>query len=292
MYCFLYFCIMKLYVIALLSIVFFNACEEVPPAIDFKPPYKTKDTTYVVSPAPIPQHKAVLIEDLTGVRCVNCPQAAAKALEIIASKTEDSVVAMALYLNQLSNFTTPWDGYPVCNSAIATTIVDFYGVPSGLPNGYIDRAIITPNTTRFNAYTTWKNLVDKRLREANPVNIEISDEVSGRNVSIKLKLQYNTDKSGSTHKYALYVTEDGIVGMQLGAPTPSDQYVHNHVLRYAFGNPLGNILSEPLVAGRTFEKILDYTIPAEYNIDKLKLVCVITDSNTGEVVNVREIHVK
>jgi len=58
------------------------------------------------------------------------------------------------------------------------------------------------------------------------------------------------------------------------------------------GIQLGNALPETIVAGRTYDKELDYTIPAEYKIDKCRLVCVVTDANTGEVVNVREVHVK
>jgi len=284
-----YVCNMKHVVLALLSFVLLNACEEVPPVIDFSTPYKTKDTTYVVSPAPPAQHKAVLIEDITGVRCINCPQAAAKAEEIIIEKSEDSVVVIALYSNHLPQFTTPWDGFPLLNSTIANTIVDFYGVPSGLPNGYIDRHIFSPSTVRFNAYTTWKNLVNQRLKASTPVNISMTSSVTGRKATVKLKLAYNTDASSSTHKYALYITESGIVSKQTGA---SDTYVHNHALRYAFGNPLGIALDAPLVSGRVFEKELDYTVPSDYNIDNCHLVCVVTDANTGDVVNVRTIHLK
>lgn len=279
------------YFLALLSFVLlFVGCEEIPPKIDFSVPYKTKDTTYIAANIATPQHKAVLIEDITGVRCVNCPQAAAKAKEIITEKTEDSVVAMALYINQLSNFTTPWDGFPVLNSEIATNMVDFYGVPSGLPNGYVDRAVYAPQTVRFYAYTTWKNLVNQRLKMPTPVNISFNNSLSGRKVIVNLKLEYTSSVS-STHKYCLYLIEDGIVSKQTGATDP-DNYVHNHVLRYSFGNPLGTILSANLVPGRTFEKLLEYDIPTSYIMDNCRLVCVVTDVATGEVVNVREVHVK
>lgn len=284
---------MKLYVLTLISLLFVLSCEEIPPKIDFSEPYVTKDTTYVATTVPQAQHKAVLIEDLTGVRCVNCPQAAAKIKEIIDEKTEDSVVAIALYLNQLPTFTTPHPGYPLCNSEVATNIVDFYGVPSGLPSGYIDRHIFSPSTVRSNTViATWKGLVNQRLKETTPVNINLDATVSGRNVAVNLKFEYNKDVSSSTHKYALYLIEDGIVGMQTGAPAPSDQYVHNHVLRYSFGNPTGIELDAPLVAGRTFEKLLDYTVPSEYDIDNLHLVCIVSDAATGDVINVRAVHLK
>ncbi len=281
---------MKHFVVALSFVLLYSACEEIPPHIDFNEPYKTKDTTYIVSNIPAAQHKAVLIEDITGVRCVNCPQAAAKAKEIVTEKTEDSVVVMALYINQLANFTTPWDGFPLLNTAIASTMVDFYGIPSGLPSGYVDRAVYAPQTVRFYAYTTWKNLVNQRLKMSTPVNIDIQKSVNARKVTVNLKLQYTAAVTGD-HKYALYLIEDGIVSKQTGATDP-ENYVHNHALRYAFGNPLGNALTASLVPGRTFDKELDYTIPSEYNIDNCRLVCVVTDVATGEVVNVREVHVK
>ena len=281
---------MKHFVVALSFVLLFSACEEIPPNIDFSPPYKTKDTTYIVGAVPAAQHKAVLVEDITGVRCVNCPQAAAKAKEIVTEKTEDSVVVMSLYINQLANFTTPWDGFPLLNTTIASTIVDFYGIPSGLPSGYVDRAVFAPQTVRFYAYTTWKNLVNQRLQLSTPVNIDIQKSLSGRALTVDLKLQYTASVS-SAQKYAFYLIEDGIISKQTGATDP-DNYVHNHALRYAFGNPLGNALTAALVPGRTFDKQLEYTIPSEYNIDKCRLVCVVTDVTSGEVVNVREVHVK
>src|SRR5688572_24500027 len=94
---FIYLCVMKLFRLSLLFLIplTFLSCEEEPPFIDFSPPYKTKDTTYINLTIPPAQNKAVLIEDITGVRCVNCPDAAKKARDIVTAKTEDSVVVIA-----------------------------------------------------------------------------------------------------------------------------------------------------------------------------------------------------
>ena len=111
--------------------------------------------SYITENIPLPQHKAILIEDIRGVQCNNCPKAVTKANEIITQKTEDSVVLIGVYTTHLPNFTTPYSGFPVLTSMYSFQIVDALGAPTGLPSGYVDRAIISPQTVRFNAYTTF-----------------------------------------------------------------------------------------------------------------------------------------
>lgn len=266
-----------------------NSCEEVPPYIDFSVPPEVVDTTYVDPTVPTPQHKVVLIEDITGVRCVNCPQAADEIKAIIAEKSEDSVISMALYINQLKTLTSPYPGYPVLNSEYATEMIDFLGLGTGLPTGYVDRKIYTPLTERFVQYKSWRNYVNLQLRGTTPVNIDIEKTLDGNKLTVDLKLVYTSTVSGE-HKVALYLLEDGIMSKQYGGKPTEETYIHNHVLRYNFGASLGTKLEAALTPGRTFEKKLKYEIPAEYKQDKLHVVCVVTDAVTHEVINVRKIH--
>ena len=269
-----------------------SGCEETPPQIDFSiPVIPLKDSTYI-DPVPAPQHKAVLIEDITGVRCINCPDAALKAKDIIAQKSSDSVVVMAIYpTDVLDNFTHPYDGVPQLSTVIARQIVEALGTPQGLPNGYVDR--ITPSGAgRAINYAEWINYVNKRLREKTPVNIDIKKEISNRNLKVEIKLQYNTNAAaGANHKYAIYIIEDGIVSTQYTQSGNNPNYVHNHALRYAFGLAMGNPLTQTTVPGRTYVKQFEYEMPADYVINNCHVVCVVLD-NDENVVNVREIDLK
>ena len=103
-----------------------------------------------------------------------------------------------------------------------------------------------------------------------------------------MKLAYNTAVTDN-HKYSLFITESGIVSKQTTLTSYDDNYVHNHVLRYAFGNAVGNALNSPLVAGRTFEKIFEYEVPSDFNLAKCHIVCVVSDATTEDVINVRQI---
>lgn len=287
---FYYLCNMKRIVFAIGLLVFIlQACEEVPPYIDFTAKAQAKDTTYVNSTVPQAQHKAVLIEDITGVRCNNCPDAAQKAKDIINTKTEDSVVAIALYTSDMPTLTGPYSGYPVLTSNISTQMVQALGLPSAIPNGYIDRHVFSPQTVRYNTYTSWPNLVNQRLLGATtPVNITIEKTLTNRKLSLKIKLEY-TQSVPDVHKVAVYLTESGIISNQLMKSGENHTYAHNHVLRDVLSHQmLGDALNAPLVPGRTFEKLFEYEVPVSYTIDNCHIVCVVSNSNTEDVVNVRQ----
>ena len=64
----------------LLTIV---ACEEVPPLINYEESKSLKDTTYLINTVPAAELKNVLLEDVSGVKCVNCPDAAVIAKSIM-----------------------------------------------------------------------------------------------------------------------------------------------------------------------------------------------------------------
>lgn len=294
---FFYLCRMSRSVLFLISAcLFFSACEEVPPYIDFTRPepvtYKPKDTTYVDVSVPVAQHKAVLIEDVTGVRCNNCPRAAQKAMDLIAAKTSDSVVVVALYSGKYNvNFTTPYPGFPVLNSVYSDQVVGSLGVPNALPSGYVDRKKFGTQTVRYNSDLIWGDLVNQQLGGTSPVSIEIDDSLSGRELIVVIRLDYSSAVSAS-HKYSLFLTESGIVSRQLTTTQTDDNYIHNHVLRHAFGNATGNPVSATLVPGRVYIREHRFIVPADWNIAKCQLVCLVSDAGTEEVVNVREVHVQ
>lgn len=272
-----------------------TACVEVPPAIDFSEPVvPLKDSTYIASPVPAPQHKAVVIEDVTGVRCVNCPDAAMKANDIVNLKSEDSVVVIAQYpIELLNNFTYPWPGVPQLANEISKQIVEALGIPQGLPTGYVDRKKFPGKTQRDIGYQEWINYVNQRLKEKTPVNIHLSKIVKDRNLKVEMKLQYNSAVSAtSSHRYAIYLLEDNIVSTQLENTGENHNYVHNHVLRQSIGLAMGTPLTGPYDAGKTYVKQFEYEIPAEYVIANCHLVCVVLDAtnNSEEVINVRAIH--
>ncbi len=203
------------------------------------------------------------------------------------------MIAIALYpwpgnTNNLFTLTAPYDGFPIVASDISSQIVESLGIPVGMPTGYVERYIFAPQTVRYNALGNWSTLVDQRLKLSTPVNITLQKTVSGKKISVDVKLQYTQSVSG-THKFALYLTEDKIISKQATTNGTVDNYVHNHVLRHTFDLAVGKVLTTTLVPGRTFDKHFEYEIPADYKLENCHIICVIIDSTTDEVINVRKI---
>ncbi len=281
----------NLTILSLLSL-FLYSCEEVPPFIDFSEPQSSLlDTTFIETGVILRQHKMVLLEDITGVRCQNCPAAAATAQNIYNQKTSDSVVVLALYpfIPSLENFTKPYTGEKDLTTIAAKQIVDVNGLPAGLPNGYINRKLFNGRTDKIISPLEWINFVNQELKTQTPVNIELSKSLTGNELTATISLLYSDNLLSSNHSFSLLIMEDGIVSKQKFPTSDDPNYTHNHVLRYAFGNATGNNLNAPLVHGRKFIKAYKYDIPSSWDISKCYLIGIVTDNTTNEVINVRKI---
>lgn len=260
--------------------VFFVACEEEPPFINFEKPNTTLDTTYVNPTPSAPQQKQVVLEDVTGVQCVNCPDAAAiaKALQV-ANPGKVNVIAIHP-LDVLKNFTDPINKPPYVSRQNFTTEVgaiicrDILGVPNALPKGAVDRIKFPDKTDLLIDRTDWTKKVEQELLIPPTVNISLQNDISApaNEIIITAKVEY-TEAATDTNYITLVIVEDSIIDVQeyidysgpIPAPAYNDNYKHMHIMRATITGATGDLLNKPnapLVAGRIFEKRYRYTIPS------------------------------
>jgi hypothetical protein len=288
-----------LFVVVVFSLI---SCEEENHGIIFDEPAPVlKDTTYITSNVPAQPNKKVLLEDLTGVRCVNCPQAAAKAHEL-SLKYKDELVVMGVYLTAQPQFTAPWQGFERLSTAVAQEIANAIGNPQGLPSGYVDRYKFGGSTAAFGV-NLWDGYIQQRLGTS-PVKIELDYANGTDNKRVfKTKLTYVAPVA-QQHKLALYIIENDIISKQSTIPGDSiwngvdyqkvtsgyiDDYSHQHVLRTAVTQPLGELLTAPLERGRVFEKDLEFEWPAAWKQNKSYLIAVVINAQDESVVQVEKI---
>lgn len=273
--------------------VFLISCKEEDHGILNKKdaPVAQKDTSYISSDNLSSVFKKVLLEDITGVKCVNCPKAAEESVRL-KEKYGDTIIPMAIYIKSLPIYSTPWgDGNPDLRTDVAEEIANAIGMPVGLPGGYVDRFKFGASAPLV--INQWENSYKQRTG-LSPVIITLSYEVAPNNkIIVRTKLFYTEDKSNENHKLALYFTESGLIGKQStnepGKSPYIEHYEFNHVLRGSIGNALGARLEEPLVKGRVFEKDFEIDWNKDWNISKCTLIAVVLDESDNSVIQVEEI---
>lgn len=276
--------------------LFFASCEEEPPAVRFTEPEKPLlDTTYLET-APAAQDKNVLLFDITGVRCNNCPDAAAIARKIADTLHPGRVVVVALYPTSISPILTkPWDGYDTMNNADAEALTGNLGTVPSLPIGCVDQIKVSNNY--YLDRGTWVGHVDNQIIKSTPVNIDINTSWDAGNNRGRLEAKVVfTQTLSSEHLIFIGVTESGVVGKQSDQTAkPSgyrEDYVHNHALRKLYTATTGDSLSAPLVPGRVFEKHYYVTPRYNWNPDNLDVVVWVVNADTKEVLQVEHKHLK
>lgn len=266
--------LLKLYLlpgIVIIMLALVIACEEEPPFINFDEPKTTIDTTFVKAIPAAAQVKQVLLEDVTGVQCVNCPDAAtiAKALQV-ANPGRVNVVALHPK-DLLDNFTKPItkagheSKQDFRTPEAATICKDILGVPNSLPKGGIDRVKFADKSDLLLDRTDWTAKVNAQLLVPPPMNITLT-KVPGKanEIIVDVEVEY-TVSATDTNYLTILLVEDSIIDVQeyidyslpIPAPDYNNNYNHMHIVRAAMTSATGDLLNKanaPLVPGRVFKR--------------------------------------
>lgn len=277
--------------ILILALFGLQGCKEVPPFINYTEPDKPLlDTTYIVTTLPAVQSKRVLLFDVTGVRCNNCPNAALKAEEI-SNNNPGKVSVLGLFITSSPSLTAPWPGYDTLSSSTSEYVMQNIEAPGSLPKGSVDQAKF--NGARMIEPTEWTSRVAERLLLTTPVNLETSSQYNSttREARISVKATY-TQNVTVPHKMVIAIMENGIIGKQSTLTGHEDAYEFNHVLRTTLTDPTGLLLTDALNAGRVYEKQYKFVIPAKWKAENCKVIAWIYESTDKNVQQVSEAFIK
>lgn len=271
-------------------VIFLFGCTEVPPVIDFSEPVLlATDTTYITRDLPQNVKKNVLIEDISGVRCNNCPKAADIAHDI-QDKYPNRIAVLTLHSNSYGAFTAPYpESKDTFNTVEATEIVsNLIGEPSGLPAGAIDRKVFAGKTSKINQqYETWESQVVEQLALTPKADLELElTKQQGREIIANVKATFLAEDPSATY-LSVFIVESHIKSKQKMPDNTYDKdYLHNSILRKAVTNYAGVKLADNVEVGRVFEKGFVFTIPEKYDINYCSIVVLINKNEqaTTEVV--------
>lgn len=191
-------------------------------------PVDENDRLIYVKPADV--KRCVLLEDFTGQRCVNCPEAAKVIEQLQAEYGEEAIIAVGIHGGPLSV-----NGK---NSAIGlgTDTGDEYYTAAGspdLPAGRIGR--VGNATTR----DQWHTMVYNQIQRPTPLSITASCQYDEEARLAKIDVS-TLGIEATTGKLQVWLVEDNITALQfMPDGTRNADYVHNHVFRTAVNGTWG-----------------------------------------------------
>ena len=227
-----------------------------------------------------PQVKNVLLEEFTGVRCVNCPQGH-ELLDNLESQHGERFIAISEHSEFLAE---PYDGDQDLRTDDAQAFEDLLGPISAKPSGAVDRKLFSGETSLVYFTQKWSNYVNQQMSLTSPVNIHIETAFNDntRDLQVIVTLHYTSEEL-QENKLTVILLEDNIITLQLGQGSVIDSaYVQNRVLRKSLTSTNGLTLATTKEAGRVVVKsFLVENLPSIWNADELRVIALVHRSGSA-----------
>lgn len=282
-------------ILGCLFMALLGSCTEIPPFIDFSDgPVVLKDTTYISTNIPAKPPKNALIEDISGVRCVNCPAASETAKQLL-SKYGEKVSLITLHPTSLRQYTTPHQGYDTLSTEVAELIMtQILGTPAGLPAGAVNRTRFAGENRTTMAHTSWEKYVQEEIALFTPVVLE--NAFSGTETERKGVLSVKVSLAESVNRplaLSVFLLESDIISKQSTPDGYEEKYKHVHVLREGVTPYNGIKLGDNFEAGRVFEKDFEIQISPKYVYNNCSFVVIVhyADAQGSEVLQVNSLEI-
>lgn len=225
---------------------------------------------------PVEVAKRVLIEDFTGQRCVNCPNASEMIESLQEQYGAENVIAVGIHSGPFSKTAS---GRPL---SLWTETGDYYFNSWNIdaqPTGVIDRKTVS------STYQSWGTIVRDALQASAPLTLgaTTSYDEATRTVTINVNAKGVLDVTG---KLQLWLIEDNITDMQaMPDGSINNNYVHNHVFRTAVNGQDGEDFSIAWDEEKTVTST--YVLNEDWNAENMSVVAfVYNNSGVQQVVKV------
>ncbi|MEQ1746391.1 MAG: Omp28-related outer membrane protein [Saprospiraceae bacterium] len=270
--------------LALLAGLFLSACEE--KLVIITPMTGSGGGT------PGEQKRAVLAEELTGVRCPNCPEGTA-ALVALDKQYGERLVVVSIHAALGYDVPYPNSQYDF-RTGKGTELANYIGSAFFFPCAAINRRIVPPETEPYLPRQVWPGIIAEELEKplAVKIDLETTFDAGSRKLDISADLTPLESLSGE-HRFTVMITQDSIVDVQKVDLATVPEYTHRHILRSIITQASGDPITEPLTSGSPIKKTYSITLPAAWDAKHCSVVAVVSRGGTPnkEVLQVVEKHI-
>lgn len=238
------------------------------------------DRLIYVKPAEV--GRAILIEDFTGQRCINCPTGTEIINGIVDTYGEDNVIAVGIHSGPL--------GFAGNSKTV--------GLMTDTGNEYYTRwdkenkmgqpwVIFNRKTSPDSHYNNWAAMVSAIISEKANLSVKIANAYDAATRTLTTTVRADGVNGTVNGKLQVWIVEDGVKALQMMPDGKSNkEYIHNHVFRAAVNGTWGEDVT--VKEGETTTKQYSYVLPEAWNADNIAIVAFVY--NDGGVENVAKKH--
>ncbi|MDE7375625.1 MAG: Omp28 family outer membrane lipoprotein [Muribaculaceae bacterium] len=219
-----------------LAAIAFAACDQV-----------KDDERFIEMPA-VEAQRVVLLEEFTGQKCVNCPDAH-RVIESLEEKYGDNLIVVSIHGGgDAFSYSEDKVSFGLRNEQ-GQAYCDAYGI-AALPAGVVNR------TSGVQTHDKWETAIRSELARPSNVELEVASDLNadGTAADITVTVTPHANISGRLQVWAI---ESGIVARQLSTSGSIPDYVHNNVFRAAVNGSDGESLALTIREPQTLTYTLD-----------------------------------
>ena len=238
------------------------------------------DRLIYVKPAEV--GRAILIEDFTGQRCINCPTGTEIINGIVETYGEDNVIAVGIHSGPLGfagNSKTP--------GLMTDTGNEYYTHWDKENKMGQPWVIFNRKTSPDSHYNNWAAMVATIISEKANLSVKIDNASDAATRTLTTTVGADGVNGTVNGKLQVWIVEDGVKALQMMPDgSANKEYIHNHVFRAAVNGTWGEDVT--VKEGETTTKQYSYVLPEAWDADKIAVVAFVY--NDGGVENVAKKH--
>mgnify|MGYP001797555898 CR=1 FL=1 len=263
------------------------SCEEVPPVLN---PVGNNNSG---GGGPVSEQKRqVIIEEFTGVRCVNCP-AASEAIQALLGVHGDQLVAVAIHAGF---FAVPYPeaGEAALENDTGSSLLSLLGQPLGFPTAVVNRRNFEGEENRQTGQSTWAGYIAEELTTPPMLRIDLGSTYNDATGAVDIETDLYVDEGFNYEdvRLTVYITESNVTAPQLTPDGVEMDYKHKHVFRTAVTAFDGDVLNENFLAGTVINRSLSVTLDPSWVAEDCHIVAFVhRGGGTLDVIQAHEIAV-
>lgn len=238
------------------------------------------DRLIYVKPAEV--GRAILIEDFTGQRCINCPTGTEIINGIVDTYGEDNVIAVGIHSGPLG-----FAGNSKTVGLMTDTGNEYYTHWDKENKMGQPWVIFNRKTSPDSHYNNWAAMVSTIISEKANLSVKIANAYDAATRTLTTTVGADGVNGTVNGKLQVWIVEDGVKALQMMPDGKSNkEYIHNHVFRAAVNGTWGEDVT--VKEGETTTMKYSYKLPEAWTADNIAVVAFVY--NDSGVENVAKKH--